>query len=383
MNPDEFRDGPGDIEYHDGIPCYTPAALPPDIELSEELLRANSDAMYALGQLSSLHRDMDNPAVILSPFIHQEAAMSSQIEGTRVTLSDIYEHEAGATPERSAAEHAEITEAYNYVQAIREGINRLNEDTEMGVELICELHEMLLGGVRGEEKRPGELRTQAVLIGAHSVTPDDARFVPARPEIVNLLLQQMFVYIQQVPRYTRLVDIGLFHYQFETIHPFLDGNGRLGRLLMILLLYEWELLPGPYLYLSAFFNANREKYLDHLLAVSRDGAWEEWVVFVLEALETQAWNAYESSEALLSLRNKYRDEYHDAGPVVRELVEFLFERPYITASAAIDGLNRSQPAVNRALNQLENDGIVEEQTGHQRHQVWTAQDILKIVEPRR
>ena len=152
---------------------------------------------------------------------------------------------------------------------------------------------------------------------------------------------------------------------------------------MVLLLYEWELLPGPYLYLSAFFNANREEYLDHLLSVSRDGAWEDWVIFVLEALETQAWDAYECGEALLSLRNEYRDEYHNAGPVVRELVEFLFERSYITATAAIDALDRSQPAVNRALNRLENDGVVEEQTGNQRHQVWAAQDILTIVEPRR
>ncbi len=382
MNPDEFQNGPGEIEYHNSIPCYTPAALPPDIDVSTELLEANSDAMYALGQLSSLHRDVANPAVILSPFIHREAAMSSQIEGTRVTLSDIYEHESGATPERSASEHADIAEAYNYVQAIHEGIARLAGGNTMDDELVCELHETLLGGVRGEEKHPGELRTQPVLIGAQDASVEDSRFIPARSTVVNLLLQQAFTYLQHAPVYTPLIDIGLFHYQFETIHPFLDGNGRLGRLLMVLLLYEWDLLDGPYLYLSAFFNAHRRAYLDHLLAVSQDGAWEEWVRFVLEAFETQAKDAYECGETLLSLRDTYRDEYRDARPVVRELIEFLFERPYLTASAAIDELDRSQPAVNQALHHLEDNGLITEQTGQQRNQIWTAQEIFEIVAPR-
>lgn len=381
MNPDDFRDGPGTIDYHEGVPSYTPAALPPDIALSEELLQANSDAMYALGQLSSLHRDVDNPAVVLSPFIHREAAMSSQIEGTRVTLSDIYEHEVDVFPERSADKYADIAEASNYVRAIRTGIELLDEGAEMGIDMVCELHKELLGGVRGEEKQPGKLRTRPVLIGDQDAKPETARFIPARPTVVNLLLQQLFAYLQHAPRYTPLIDIGLFHYQFETIHPFLDGNGRLGRLLMMLLLYDRELLPEPYLYLSAYFNANRGEYLDHLLSVSRDGTFDEWVAFVLEAFTVQARDAYECGEALISLRREYRETYHGAGPVVRELIELLFERPYLTAPAAVDALHRSQPAVNRVLNRLEDDGVVTERTGQKRHQVWAAQEILDLVEP--
>lgn len=188
-------------------------------------------------------------------------------------------------------------------------------------------------------------------------------------------------YVQQGPTYAPLIDIGLVHYQFETIHPFLDGNGRLGRLLIVLLLNEWDLLPGPYLYPSAYFNANRDEYVEQLLAVSQRGDWRDWVGFVLDAVRTQAEDAYDAAQSLLELRDRYRERYRDAGPVLRELVEYLFERPYLTVQLATEAIDRTEPAVNDAMDRLREDGVVEETTGKQRYRQFEAREIVTIIEP--
>lgn len=382
MEPDQFDidASPGELVNADGRLGFDPDPLPPDIEATHDLVDANGRAMYALGQLSDLERTIDSPGIILSPFVHREAASSSQVEGTRVTLSDIYQHELGEDDAGSPQHRADIAEAYNYVEAITDGIDALEQATALDENLLQGLHHQLLGGVRGEAKQPGEYRDRIVGIGART-RDDDPAFIPTPASNVPFQMRFLVQYIHQEGAYAPLIDIGLIHYQFETIHPFLDGNGRLGRLLIVLLLYEWGLLPEPYLYPSVYFNANRTEYVDHLLAVSQRGEWHEWLLFFLDAIRTQAADAYDAARDLLTLRDSYRERYRDAGPVLRELVEYLFARPYLTVQIASEALDRTEPAVNNAMDRLLTDGIVEETTGKQRYRRFEAREVVEIIEP--
>ncbi|WP_157972574.1 Fic family protein, partial [Saliphagus sp. LR7] len=280
MDAEEFADGPGSIDPYEGLSCYRPESLPPEIEYTDDVLRVYGDAQYALGRLATLHRNVDNENLLIAPFVVREAAMSSQIEGTNVTVSDIILHDIETSPQRSAADSRDVREAYNYVDAIRQGFDRFTAGEQFSVELICDLHETVLSDVRGVEEQPGELRDVPVYIGSPDGSAATARFVPSNPETIDLLLEQLVSYMNS-GSYPPLIDVAITHYQFETIHPFRDGNGRLGRLLMMLQLYDSDLLSEPYLYLSAYFNRHRQQYLDYLLAVSRDGDWEQWIVFVL------------------------------------------------------------------------------------------------------
>jgi len=377
MDAADFRDGPGTVDDYDGLACYRPPSLPPDLAYTDDLFDVYGDAQYALGRLATLHRDLENPNLLIAPFVHREAAMSSQVEGTNVTISDIYAHEAGAEPERSAAEMADVREAYNYVDAVTEGFAHLDDGGEIGRDLVCRLHERLLGGVRGEEDRPGEVRDVPVYIGSPDGSHDDAAFVPASPDVIDVLLQQLLSYVRR-GRYPPVVDVALCHYQFEAIHPFRDGNGRLGRLLMMLQLYDAGLLPGPYLYLSAYFRRHGMVYRDRLLAVSQAGEWAEWVTFVLDAIAEQAIAAHDCGVELTDLRDDYRSRF-PASPVARELVDYVFEQPYLTGPRAVEATGRSKPAVYDAIDALEAEGIVEETTGQQRNQVYEAPKVLAVL----
>ena len=378
MDPADFADGPGTFDDYDGLACYRPPSLPPTLELGDDLLRVYGDAQYALGRLATLQADLDNPNLLIAPFVHREAAMSSQVEGTNVTISDIYQHEVGASPARTAAEDADVREAYNYVDAVKRGFARLDAGEPIDLGLVRSLHEQLLGGVRGEADRPGELREVPVFIGSRGGGPDEADFVPASPAYVDVLLEQLVTYLGR-GAHPPLVDVALVHYQFEAIHPFRDGNGRLGRLLIMLQLYDVGLLPGPYLYLSSSFKRHGQAYRDRLLAVSQTGAWREWIVFVLNAIAEQAIDAYESGETLRSLRERYLEQFSTA-PTVRDLVEYLFEQPYLTGPRAVEATGRSKPAVYDAIETLESAGVVTEVTGKQRNKVYEAPEILGVLQ---
>ena len=377
MDPADFTDGPGTFDDYEGLPCHRPASLPPELDYSDDLLRVYGDAQYALGRLATLHLDLENPNLLIAPFVHREAAMSSQVEGTNVTISDIYQHEVGASPTRSAAEGADVREAYNYVDAVTQGFSRLDAGEAIDVPLVCDLHEQLLGGVRGEQDRPGELRDVPVSIGARGSDPSEATFVPASPGYVEILLEQLFTYVRR-GEYPPLLDVALVHYQFEAIHPFRDGNGRLGRLLMMLQLYDAGLLPGPYLYLSAYFKQFGQGYREKLLSVSTEGAWEEWLVFVLNAIAEQAIDGYDCGVRLKELREAYRERFPNS-PTTRELVDYLFEQPYLTGPRAVEATGRSKPSVYDAIDTLSDEGIVVETTGKQRNKVYEAPELLSVL----
>jgi Fic family protein len=377
MDAADFGEGPGTIDRYDGLPCYRPASLPPDVEFTESLFRVYGDALYALGRLATLHRDIDNENLLIAPFVVREAAMSSQIEGTNVTVSDIIRHEIDGSPERSATEITDIREAYNYVDAINSGFAHLDDGGEITQDLLCTLHEILLTDARGTENRPGQLRDIPVHIGDPTGSPEDARFIPANPNTVEILLDQLVTYVQR-GSYPPLVDIAITHYQFETIHPFRDGNGRLGRVLIMLQLYDAGLLPEPYLYLSAYFNDHRQQYLDYLLEVSRDGKWEQWLTFVLNAVAEQAIDAYDCGIELRALRESYHSRF-ESRPAVRDVIDYLFEEPYLTGSRATEATGRSKQAVYEAIDALEGEGIIEPTSDARRYQVYEAPDILDVV----
>lgn len=377
MHVEAFTDGPGTIDTHEGLPCYRPASLSPDLDYTEDLLRVYGDAQYALGRLATLHHNLANENLLIAPFVVREAAMSSQIEGTNVTVSDIILHDIDTEPTHSAADSRDIREAYNYVDAIRYGFDQVRTDGRFSIDLICALHERLLGDVRGEAERPGELRDVPVYIGSPNGSPETARFIPASPDRVDLLLEQLVSYIND-GSYPPLIDVALTHYQFETIHPFRDGNGRLGRLLMMLQLHRAGLLPEPYLYLSAYFNRHRQQYLDGLLAVSRDGAWEDWLTFVLNAIAEQAIDAYDCAVELQRLQTRYLEMFPNR-PAVRDVIEYLFEAPYLTAPRAIEATGRSRQAVYDAIEVLEEEDMITEISDSERYRVYRAPAILSIV----
>jgi Fic family protein len=377
MDSGDFTDGPGAVEEHEGLSCYRPASLPPELDHDDDLLRVYGDAQYALGRLATLQRDLDNPGLLIAPFVHREAAMSSQVEGTNVTISDIYQHEVESKPARSAAKQDDVREAYNYVDAVKHGFERVDAGEAIDLDRVCDLHEQLLDDVRGGEDRPGELRDVPVYIGARDGDPKSASFIPPKPADVPLLLDQLFAYVRR-GEYPPLIDVALTHYQFEAIHPFRDGNGRLGRLLVMLQLYDSGLLPGPYLYLSAYFRRYGAQYREKLLAVSMDGAWGDWITFVLNAIAEQAIDAYDCGVELKTLRETYRNRY-PSSPTTREVVDYLFEQPYLTASRAVEATGRSPPAVYDAIAALEADDIITETTGKQSYKVYDAPEILSVL----
>jgi len=364
----------GELINSDGDIAFNPAPLPPEIEIEGELFDVFTRATNNVGQLSGIGRRVDNPSMLISPFIYKEAVVSSEIEGTRVTLSDVYEYEAGKES-RSGPSRNELQEVHNYVRAVFEGIERMEEGIDL--DLVRSLHETLMSGVRGEEKQPGEFRDTQVYIGGRG---QEARFVPPPPSVVPYAMQNLETYMQTGGTYQPLIDIGLVHYQFETVHPFRDGNGRMGRLLIMLMMCDEELLPEPYLYPSSYFNRNREEYTDRLLAVSRDEAWEEWLIFFLEGISQQAEEAFSRASELLDLCDEYRERYQDGANSVSHLAMEIFTKPYLTVNEAKNMLEMSYGAANNAVDKLVDDDVLEEVTGQRRNRVFRAREVFRVIQ---
>ncbi|WP_276299092.1 Fic family protein [Halorussus lipolyticus] len=376
MDIEQFQSAttPGELVNSDGRMAFKPAPLPPTIDIEGELFDVFTEATTNVGQLSGIGRRVENPSMLISPFIYKEAVISSEIEGTRVTLSDVYEYEAGRN-DPDGPNRNELLEVHNYVKAVFQGIKEMENGIDLN--LVRTLHNTLMSGVRGENKQPGDFRDTQVYIGGRG---EDARFVPPPPSVVPYAMQNLETYLQTGGTYHPLVDLGLVHYQFETVHPFRDGNGRMGRLLIMLMMCERGLLPEPYLYPSSYFNRNREEYTDRLLAVSRDGAWKAWLIFFLKGISRQAQEAFSRASELLDLRDEYRDIYQDEANSVSQLAEEVFTKPYLTVNEAEEILDMSYQAANKAVGRLEDDGVLEEITGRSRNRVFRAKEVFKVIE---
>ncbi|GIV06691.1 MAG: hypothetical protein KatS3mg016_2266 [Fimbriimonadales bacterium] len=272
------RIGQGEASYW----AFIPNPLPPPFQYDATLINALSEADRALGELAGLGRTLANPYLLARPLMAREAVLSSRIEGAQADLFDLYAYKAAQPALPGFAIANDTREVYQYVQALECGLQRLQE-LPMSLRLIREIHRVLLRGVRGEYTAPGEFRTTQNGIGAPGCTLNEARYVPPPPDAMRDCLYQP-------NEHPPLVRLAWIHYQFEAIHPFIDGNERIGRLLLILLMVHWNLLPTPLLYLSEYFERHRGEYYDLLQAVSERGAWREWTLFFLQGVQGQAQN---------------------------------------------------------------------------------------------
>lgn len=360
--------------------AYIPNDLPPNLIFDQEIAYAAERAAIALGNLNGSGRMLPNPTLLMSPFMSREALASSRIEGTRAEFGQLVLLEASDEHEIT---DPDIQEVSNYIAALHAGWHKPKE-RPFSTGFLMELHQQLLSGVRGSTRGPGELREIQVMIGSALDDLVRARFVPPPPEMVRGLLDDLCAFIESDSEIPALVKLALVHYQFETIHPFQDGNGRLGRLIMPLLLGLWGDLDLPLLYLSEFFEDHRDEYVDRMLAVSQCGEWKEWILFTLKAVEEQANDAVVRGRQLLRLREELRQRYQGSrsGSIV-QVIDMLFERPSLTIRRAAEQAGITYAAASRIVSKLEEDGVLEEVTGHRRNRVYLAPDIITAMVQRR
>lgn len=359
-----------------GYWAFVPNSLPSTIEWDTALVSQVSRADLAVGTLSGLGETLPNPHLLIYPFIRREAVLSSRIEGTQSSLSDLLLFEA-----TQIEKQRDVREVQNYVRAMEYGLKRLNE-LPLSLRFIRELHGILMEGVRGEHATRGEFRQSQNWIGSAGATLNEATFVP--PPVPEMLecLNQLEKFLHADTELPPIVQAAMVHYQFETVHPFLDGNGRIGRLLVTLLLCQKNVLAKPLLYLSAFFEQHRQEYYELLLKVSQRGAWREWIEFFLKAVTEQADDAVSRSRRLLDLLHQYSQMAREKrlSPTAGQLVELIFMKPVLNAKTAQEFLKVSYPSAQYALSSLEEAGILTEITGRKRDKAYSAKDVLKALD---
>ena len=381
MDPKTFRspESGRTIRTQTGYWAFLPMPLPPEVSWSVEMVTALSDAERGLSQLSTLAGNFPFPRLLTQPFMRQEAVLSSRIEGTRASLKDLYKYESA---QLSLLERSDdVREVHNYVLALEHGLKRL-ETLPVSLRLIREIHARLLEDVRGGNMTPGKFRQTQNWIGPAGSTLNSATYVPPPVDEMHLALDALEKFIHTDVDIPVLARAGLIHYQFEAIHPFLDGNGRIGRLLLVLLLCEWRLLPQPLLNLSVYFEHYRQEYYDRLLAVSQRGKWEEWLRFFFRGISTQAQDGVMRMSHLQGMRTKYEDFVQfDRNPGrMAKVVDFLFTRPILTARQLASGLGLPAKTAGQYIEKLVQAGILREMTGYARNRVYQAGEILKAIE---
>jgi len=360
-----------------GYHAFLPNPLPPEITWTPTTVSLLSRADRALGELAGIGRALPNPHLLILPFARREAVLSSRIEGTQASLSDLYAFEAAP----KAEETGDVREVFNYVRALEFGLSRI-KDLPVSLRLIREIHEKLMHGVRGEHSTPGEFRRSQNWIGPPGCLLNDATYVPPPLEEMKTCLDALEHFLHTEHDIPPLVQLALIHYQFEAIHPFLDGNGRVGRLINVMLLCLWGLLSQPLLYLSAYFEANRQTYYELLLWVSQRGTWKEWVLFFLEGVESQARDAVRRSHRIQDLRKQYRTRFQEtqASAKLLQVVDMLFISPVLTVNQVKQTIGVSFPSANRYIQQLEEAGVLREITGRSRNRLYQAGEILRAIE---
>lgn len=363
-----------------GYEACLPQPLPPRVELSWDLASRQSEADRALARLSGIAANLPNPHLLIRPFMRKEAVLSSRIEGTQASLSDLFWFEADVA-EQSDASSEDALEVSNYVTALQYGLSRLDE-LPPSLRLLRELHERLLSGVRGGNLTPGCFRESQNWIGPAGCPLPEAVYVPPPPEKLMDVLGPFEDYLHADNNLPPLIRLALIHYQFEAMHPFLDGNGRIGRLLIILLMCHWRLLSEPLLYLSAYFNRNRQRYYDLLLNVSIKGRWLDWIEFFLQGVAEQAHDATHRSMELLGLWDIYREQLRSPGASALQLklLDELFALPVITTRRARELLDVTPKTALNNIEKLVDAGILEEVTGKKRYKVWVAPGIIDTVQ---
>lgn len=363
------------IRTAQGYSAFVPAPLPPELHYSPALVRLLSVADAALSELSGLGRVLPNPHLLIAPYLRREAVLSSRIEGTQTSLADLLSDEAGQTPQAPADD---VREVRNYVVALEYGIERLRA-LPLSLRLVRELHERLMRGVRGDRATPGEFRRSQNWIGPHGSTPANAPYVPPPPQEMHEALAAWETFLHRREELPDLIQCALMHEHFEAIHPFLDGNGRVGRLLITLFLIERGRLSQPLLYLSEFIERNRDDYYRGLHRVRTHGDWNGWLHYFLAGVQWSALRAVRQARQLLALREAMREKLASA-PRAFAFVDPLFENPYLDANRIKTFFGVSDPTARKVLGTLEAAGLIEETTGRGWGRLYLARGVLAAID---
>ena len=378
MNPDDFRAPQAGkvIRTPKGYYAFIPSDLPPDLFFDARLVTALSQADAALSELSGSGRHLPNPHLLIKPYIRREAVLSSRIEGTKTDLTDLWMRDVENWEKHE--ETADIQEVRNYITALEYGIQRL-ATLPLSLRLVREIHAHLMEGVRGNQATPGEFRRSQNWIGPAGSTIADAPYVPPPPDELMVTLGKWEEFLQERDRLPDLVQCALMHEQFEAIHPFLDGNGRVGRLLITLFLMERRRLSQPLLYLSSYIEAHRQDYYDLLQNVRTHGDWNAWIMFFLKGVKETAQQALRQTSTLVDLRESYYKQLLGF-PKAANLIDQLFVNPYITVARAEKELKTSNPTARKAIEIMENNGILREITGRDWGKVYLAGKIAEAIQ---
>jgi Fic family protein len=359
-----------------GYSAYIPEPLPPQppLNLSNGLLDDFGKAVESVGRLDGVSETVPNPDLFVAMYVRKEAVLSSQIEGTQSSLEDMLEYEAGVGRDKQSQD---VDEVYNYVRALNTGLRRLNE-FPLSLRLLREIHAVLMEDVRGGQKYPDEFRTTQNWIGPPGSTLSNAAFIPPPPHEMNQALDNLETYLHEGT--PDLIACGVAHCQFETIHPFLDGNGRLGRLLITLMLCERKVLRRPLLYLSHYLRRHRQEYYDALMNVREEGDWESWLRFFLRGVAEVADQAtvtarritelLERDQAIVStkVRGRQRHAFHD----------LLFQFPYVNARFVESRLGVSYGTANNLIGRFEDAGLLVEITGRHRYRLYRYEEYVAL-----
>ncbi len=371
-----------DVRQTTGYRAFLPSALPPDppVDLSGPLRELLSQADHALGRLDGAVLTLPNPDLFVLMYVRKEAVLSCQIEGTQSSLQNLLAAEAGLQDPDTPPDVAEVV---NYVRAMNHGLRRLAEQP-VSVRLIREIHVELMRGVRGARLAPGELRTSQNWIGPGGCTLADAAFVPPPPHEVPRALADLERFLHADDPAPPLVQVGLAHAQFETIHPFLDGNGRIGRLLITFLLVEKGLLSRPVLYLSHYFKRHRAEYYDRLQAVRDDGDWEGWLDFFLRGVAEVSQEAAGTAASILRMREEYRGRITEflgrAAGNGHRIMDQLFDQPIVNVATVSRWLGVTQAGANNLVRRLVGIGLLREITGYARNRRFRFDPYLRLFE---
>ncbi|MGR3461333.1 MAG: Fic family protein [Roseovarius sp.] len=368
------------IHQVEGYTAFIPDSLPPapGIVFDDELTTFLSKADRALGRLDGSIQALPNPELFVFMYVRKEAVLSSQIEGTQASLGDVLEAEAQLF---DPARPDDTEEIINYVNALNYGLERLST-LPLSLRLIREIHERLMRGVRGQHATPGEFRRSQNWIGSQGAGLKDATFVPPPPQDLDRLLGDFETYLHSDDQTPLLIKLGLIHAQFETLHPFLDGNGRVGRLLITFCLCQKEVLIRPVLYISHYLKKHRSTYYDRLQAVRVDGNWEDWLKFFLKGVVEVSNEATDTSRKIVDLRERHRqilvDNLGRGAANGLKLLESLYRRPIFTVATVAGYLDVSAQAANKLTDRLESLGLVTEITGHKRNRVFRYQPYVDL-----
>ena len=368
----------GEVRYSNdgGFSYFWPNDLPFDIELDKKLMKKFETAIITLSKLDGKVSQMSEQErnILLVPFVLMESTESSAIEGTDTTMEDIYRAER--MEEKDPRKLLDNMEVLNYRDALNHATSL--EERDLDEELLLELHRILMKGVRGENKSPGNYRSVQVLVGSKGDTLETARFVPMPPENVYWKMKNLFEYLNS-PDENILLSAALAHYQFESIHPFTDGNGRMGRLLIMLILNKNKVLEYPVLYLSGYFNNKREEYIDSLNRIREADDFQGWIGLFLDALIEQSHGSIRLIDSLYQVRERFHAMDNDLHTL--QLLDSLFINPFVRKADVAEICDVHLSTAGKIVNGLVGRGILSETTGKKRNQLFVCKEIMDILNP--